>query len=205
MKSILIFICLFLNFVKAYCQLSDNDISVLNSLLNEITSKDQYVLISNPSEDIWKPINEKINSGKIAAWKPMENDCIINLTRKDKRHLRSQIISYRDYKWADSIFNNSLVINVDSMWSFLKSKNSEHSKLLYDAAIRKDSIFIKNNRYFYYWVISFTKPIYFEDNKACIASFYAFSDISAGWYQTAIYRKNEQGWYKCLTLEQGDY
>lgn len=147
----------------------------------------------------WEKMKEKLNRKKFKDYN-LNNTNTIKLTDYEYNYLFSEISANENYKWNSKQFPNSEKVSQNEIESHLKRKNEPY--LLESENISPNDtsavVEMKNKRYFVY---SFSKPIFFRDNKFCIFAFCTkMGNNSKDYCKVAFYRKRNGKWTEWLEI-----
>ena len=185
-----------------YGQVSQDDTAILLKAFRQITTQRQIVYVDsvNANKSVPERLKDAFQKGTVTD-KRQGNS--ITLTKAEQNYLLSQL--GQQMVWSDSLFPNSKRINADSMWTFLRQMNAQRVLSLNQAASQKDTVTIKNLKYYYPYVFIFAKPIYIRNNTVCLIAFSAMCGGNCGQTETSFYKKINNEWTKWIIVSAGDF
>ena len=145
----------------------------------------------------WEIMKEKLNR-KVYLY--LKNQSIV-LTDSEYSYIINEIRENENYNWDSKLFTNSIRISQNEARRYLKQKNLPFN-LEFDTALkRNDTIVLSNPKNRPYFADSFSKPIFFRDNKFCIFFYGCVAeDNSSDHFDVAFYKKVEGKWVRWVKL-----
>ena len=185
-----------------YGQVSQDDTTILLKAFRNVTIQRQIVYVDtvNKNSSVPEGLEEIFQKGTVTDLRQVNS---IILTKKEQNYLLSQL--RQQVVWSANLFPNSKRIDTDSIWTFLRQMNAQRALSLKHAVLQKDTVTIKNLRYDYPYVFTFTKPIYIRDNTVCLITFFAMCGRDCGQKETSFYKKENNKWIKWVIVSAGDF
>ena len=104
------------------------------------------------------------------------------LTETEREMLLKQARKQSLYPWPDELLKGSRKIEVDSIWTYLKSAKPKRGRA---------------------WVFGFSKPIFFRQNTFCLFAYMARCGEDCGHAETAFYKKEGDTWEQWIIISAG--
>ena len=108
--------------------------------------------------------------------------------------------------WNDTLFDASVKIKEDSLWSYLRAADSTFRKKMDIALAAKDTALIrkyrKEGRPF---AFALGKPLFIRHNTICLVNTAALCGPNCGSNEMSFYRKENGEWKKWILVTAGEY
>ena len=151
----------------------------------------------------WEKMKENLNRKNYHDYN-LNNS--FKLTDSEYKYIIGEIEANKNYIWSSSSFANSEKISENEMESYLRTKNKAFYLEFENSIKSNDSsaiIKMKNKICFAY---TFSKPIFFRNNKFCFFSFYStVGDKSRDYCQIGFYRKRNGKWIEWVEIYNNLY
>jgi hypothetical protein len=146
--------------------------------------------------------NSKIFGYEIGTKKKVE----LTLSSTDRRKLANAVNSAARLKWDDSLFDNSRIISVDSLWQYISRRNREVSELIRTDLATGDNMRHANaKRVSYCSVFQFSKPIFLKGQAIVIFYFRRLCGGECGIEDLSVYKLKEGVYRRWLLLGGGAF
>lgn len=191
LSSFFLFICCI-----SFCSAQKNEIET--AFFNSVLPTQDTIIYTDESFG-WEIMEEKINKKKFHDYN-LNTSKTIKLTISEYKYIKNKISILENYIWNVNQFDRSEKIALAEIEIYLQKRNEPHKLELENVVINDTSAVIqmKNKEYFVY---SFSKPIFFRNNKFCLFGFSIISEKKHKPYKKiAFYRKKRGQWIEWLEL-----
>lgn len=153
----------------------------------------------------WTRIRELLRKNIFKGNTKLTEHNLIRLSKKERKYLFQQIEAYKDFKWNENLFPNSIKIKKDSMWSYISWETNILREKQKNAILSKDTIALKEIKKELPRVYGFSKPIFIRNNSICLLYHFSMCGNPCGHYEINFYKKENGKWIKWIEMARGEY